>query len=72
MVGLCLGEDMMMRWKESLRPLSPEMVRAGEKKVKPDWNVSMKQNSPAMQTNSEGGSLWTQRKMYVFDLSQTN
>ena len=50
MVGLCSGEDMMMRWKESLRPLSPEMVRAGDKKVKPDWNVSMKQNSPAMQT----------------------
>jgi len=52
-----------MKWKETLRPLSPEMVRSGERKVKPSWNVSMKQNSPAEQTHSEGGSLWTQRKM---------
>jgi len=53
-------EDRVLVWQRSLRPLDPGVQ---EGKRKPSWNVSRKWNSPSMQTNREGGSLWTSRKL---------
>jgi len=55
-------EDKILSWQRSLRPLDPGVEEAN-KRPKPAWNCSRKWNSPSLVTNSEGGSLWTARKM---------